>query len=105
MSRHERQLAEHRANWLRALKGTKCLKCGAQVLETSMPDVVCPQCSTRYTLAMQVGWTIKSQLVEQANVENTITRETQVIVKMRCSYCKSVFEETLNYCPNCGAHM
>ena len=105
MPRHERQLAEHRANWTRALKFSKCPKCGGKILEIDMPDVVCGQCSTKYTLAIQVGWTIKSQLIEQQNEEKIFTKEREVIVKVRCPYCKGLFDETLNSCPNCGAHV
>jgi hypothetical protein len=28
--------------------------------------------------------------------------QKEVIVKIRCSYCGSLYEETLNKCPNCG---
>jgi hypothetical protein len=31
-----------------------------------------------------------------------IIREKQVIVKIRCSYCKNTYDETLDRCPNCG---
>jgi DNA-directed RNA polymerase subunit RPC12/RpoP len=33
-------------------------------------------------------------------IEKTITKE--VIVKVRCQYCNSVFDETLDKCPYCG---
>ena len=29
--------------------------------------------------------------------------KTEVIVKVRCSYCHAQFDETLDKCPNCGA--
>ena len=35
--------------------------------------------------------------------EREIIREKEVIVKIRCPYCKTTFNETLDKCPNCGA--
>ena len=32
-----------------------------------------------------------------------IIRETQVIVKIRCKYCTSLYDELLDRCPYCGA--
>lgn len=32
-----------------------------------------------------------------------IIREKEVIIKVRCSYCSSLYDETLDACPNCGA--
>jgi hypothetical protein len=31
-----------------------------------------------------------------------IIREKEVIIKVRCSYCHNVFDETLDKCPHCG---
>ena len=110
MSRHERQLAVHRANWTKALKFSKCRKCGGKILETEMPNVVCNQCSTKYTLAIQVGLIrLSSKLIEQKDQETMITKEVtkekEVIVKVRCPYCKGLHDETLNFCPYCGARV
>jgi tetratricopeptide (TPR) repeat protein len=33
-----------------------------------------------------------------------IVSETRVIVKIRCSYCRSLYDETLDKCPYCGGH-
>ena len=33
-----------------------------------------------------------------------IIKEKQVIVKIRCQYCKNLYEETFDKCPHCGAH-
>jgi hypothetical protein len=33
-----------------------------------------------------------------------IIREKQVIVKIRCPYCKNLYEETYDKCPHCGGH-
>jgi hypothetical protein len=35
--------------------------------------------------------------------EKEIIRQKEVIVKIRCSYCHNVFDETLDKCPHCGA--
>ena len=103
MSRYEKQLASQRANWKKALKHAKCPKCGAKVLEISMPDVVCSECSTKYTLAIKVGFIrLESKLIEKKD-ENVVTKEKEVIVKIRCRYCNGLYEETLNCCPHCGA--
>jgi ribosomal protein L32 len=106
MTRYERQLADQRENWKRALKFAKCPKCGAKILEINMPNVVCSQCSTRYVLAIQVGlFRLSSKLIEQKEEEKVITKEKEVIVKIRCPYCHALYDETLDKCPNCGAHM
>lgn len=34
-----------------------------------------------------------------------ITREKEVIVKVRCPYCHQLYDETSNTCPHCGASM
>ncbi len=36
-------------------------------------------------------------------VTKEIIKEKQVIVKIRCPYCKNLYEETLDKCPHCGA--
>jgi hypothetical protein len=48
---------------------------------------------------------MSSQLIEQKNEQQIITKEKEVIVKVRCPYCKGLYNETLNTCPNCGAHV
>jgi hypothetical protein len=35
--------------------------------------------------------------------EKEIIREKEVIVKIRCPYCKNPYNETLDKCPYCGA--
>jgi hypothetical protein len=32
----------------------------------------------------------------------TATKEKEVIIKVRCPYCKSTYDETLDKCPHCG---
>jgi hypothetical protein len=48
-----------------------------------------------------------SAVNSQPQKENTtikeIIREKEVIVKIRCSYCHSAYNETENNCPHCGA--
>ncbi len=43
---------------------------------------------------------------QQSNREFThsITKEKEVIIKVRCQYCKNTYEETLDKCPICGGH-
>lgn len=41
--------------------------------------------------------------VEEVKTVKEIVREKEVIVKIRCSYCHNLYDETLNKCPHCGA--
>lgn len=46
--------------------------------------------------------------LEKEDVKKTVTRdivkEKEVIVKVRrCPYCRTLYDETLSTCPNCGA--
>jgi hypothetical protein len=49
----------------------------------------------------------QKEKLEKEGVEKTITREIvkekEVIVKVRCPYCRKLYDETLNTCPHCGA--
>jgi len=36
-------------------------------------------------------------------IEKEVIREKEVVVKMRCSYCRHSYDETLDKCPHCGA--
>ena len=40
--------------------------------------------------------------IQERVIREEITK-TEVIVKIRCSYCGTLYDETLNKCPNCGA--
>jgi ribosome-binding protein aMBF1 (putative translation factor) len=40
---------------------------------------------------------------KQAVNEREVIREKVVIVKIRCSYCRNLYDETLDKCPHCGA--
>lgn len=37
-------------------------------------------------------------------VAKEIIKETHVIVKIRCSYCRNLYDETYDKCPHCGGH-
>ncbi len=41
--------------------------------------------------------------IQHAPREREIIREKEVIIKIRCEYCKRPFDETLDVCPGCGA--
>jgi hypothetical protein len=45
--------------------------------------------------------------LKKEDAEKTITQQTvkekEVIVKARCPFCHTFYDETLNTCPNCGA--
>ena len=46
---------------------------------------------------------MKGELEEkQEGKEKEIIREKEVIVKIRCSYCRNLYNETLDKCPHCG---
>ncbi len=49
----------------------------------------------------------KKPHMPETNTETTtvreIIKEKEVIVKVRCPYCRKLFNETANTCPNCGA--
>lgn len=104
---HAKQLAKQRANFEQALRRSRCPKDKGRILEVSMPNVVCAQCSTKYILAMQSGsFFFRWKLVEEGAQEMVKEKETiqrEVIVKLRCRHCGQTFEEALNRCPHCGA--
>jgi hypothetical protein len=39
---------------------------------------------------------------ESVAKEKEVIRRTEVIVKIRCSYCHNLYSETLDKCPHCG---
>ena len=39
----------------------------------------------------------------QLSIQREIIREKEVVVKIRCLYCNSLYDETFNSCPRCGA--
>ena len=109
MSRYEQQLANQRANWKKTLKLAKCPKDGAKILEIEMPNVACSLCSTRYVLAVSTGGFLGihliHKLIEQEDRQETIIKEKEIIVKIRCSHCHNLRGESVNNCPQCGAHV
>ena len=42
---------------------------------------------------------------EQISKTHTLefVKQKEVIIKVRCQYCNTAFDETLDKCPNCGA--
>jgi hypothetical protein len=40
--------------------------------------------------------------IQERVIREEITKK-EVIVKIRCSYCGTLYDETLDKCPNCGA--
>ena len=36
--------------------------------------------------------------------EKEVIKEKEVIVKVRCTYCNKLYDETLNICPHCGGN-
>lgn len=55
--------------------------------------------------ALSFQYSVQAQHEKQAVVtkEKEIIRQKEVIIKIRCSYCKGLFNETLDKCPHCGA--
>jgi len=47
---------------------------------------------------------LELELLRQ-NVTKEGQDEKHVIIKIRCPYCKNVYDETLDKCPHCGAHI
>ena len=37
-------------------------------------------------------------------VTKEIIKEKEIITKVRCHYCHHAYNETIERCPNCGAH-
>lgn len=56
---------------------------------------------------IQIRKSEQDSLSQRITSENTnvkeIIKEKQVIVKIRCQYCKNPYDETLDKCPHCGA--
>lgn len=42
---------------------------------------------------------------DEEMVVKEIIKEKQVIVKVRCPYCKSLYDESLDKCPHCGGQV
>ena len=40
---------------------------------------------------------------QEAKLVKEVIKEKEVIVKVRCSYCHNLYNETLDKCPHCGA--
>jgi Zn finger protein HypA/HybF involved in hydrogenase expression len=100
-------IADRRTLFERALRKAKCPKCEAKTYEMDMPNVICSKCSTKYTLTTRVDFPaiLRWKLIDQNNEEKMIIKEKEVIVKIRCSHCHNLRDETMNNCPHCGAHV
>lgn len=55
--------------------------------------------NARNTLKTQTN----KETAEKIAREKEIIREKVVIVKIRCSHCRHLYDETLDKCPHCGA--
>jgi len=49
------------------------------------------------------GQEFPTQLPTQTSASPQEVIQKEVIVKVRCSYCGNLYDETLDKCPNCGA--
>ena len=73
-----------------------------------MPNVICSKCLKQYILAVSVkGFFLPRldyKLISQSNlpIVKEITKEKEVIVKIRCSYCGKLYDENNNSCSYCG---
>jgi ABC-type bacteriocin/lantibiotic exporter with double-glycine peptidase domain len=46
----------------------------------------------------------ETQPAKETQQVREIIREKEVIVKIRCSFCNNLYDETLDKCPHCGGH-
>jgi Ca2+-dependent lipid-binding protein len=46
----------------------------------------------------------ETQPAKETQQDREIIREKEVIVKIRCSFCNNLYDETLDKCPHCGGH-
>ena len=53
--------------------------------------------------APPIQTTTSAPATSQERVVREEITKTQIIYKIRCSYCGTTYEETLDKCPNCGA--
>lgn len=56
-------------------------------------------------MALEGRKSIKPKKISSQQVvkEKEIIKEKEVIVKIRCSHCDNLYDETLDRCPHCGA--
>jgi hypothetical protein len=99
-------IANRETLFQRALGKARCPKCDAKTYEMEMPIVICSKCSTKYTLTTRVDFPaiLRWKLIEKESEEKTIIKEKEILVKIRCSHCNGLRDETSNFCPHCGAH-
>jgi rRNA maturation endonuclease Nob1 len=105
-------IADRRTLFERSLRRVRCSYCGSKILEVNMPNVICSNCSRPYILAVSVKGFFLPQLdyklIPQSTlpivkeVTKEVTKEKEVIVKIRCSYCGKLHNEIDDFCPYCG---
>lgn len=109
MSRHDRQLAKQRADFLTVLKRSRCPKCGARVLEISQPEVLCENCNTQFVLAIQSGFAfLRSKLVEKQALQSPRQQKEQEQEASSAAAASSDISASddentsTSSCPSCG---
>ncbi len=85
-----------------------CRNCMQSLLDQQ--DGVCPQCGEvlQWNGNLQKInnlWCHAKCVFKLQSSETTVTKEVskQVIIKIRCPYCNSTYDETIDKCPQCGA--
>jgi len=61
---------------------------------------LCPQCKS--SVAADANYCPKCGADTKVRAKEII-KEKEIIVKIKCSYCGTLFDETLDTCPHCGA--
>ncbi len=80
---------------------------GATLVNTNMDDkgedLLQKEFRPEYWRRMALKKTEKPEETSTKMSIREIIKEKEVIVKVRCPYCKNTYQETLEKCPNCGA--
>jgi hypothetical protein len=104
-SRYDRLLAKQRADFTLALKRARCPKDGGHILEVQMPDVICEECSTKFTLAIQSGtFLMRTRLIEKKDDHQTMARIPQAPLSAR-AYPPATQTPGSLFCMNCGTSL
>jgi DNA-directed RNA polymerase subunit RPC12/RpoP len=53
--------------------------------------------------AMKSGKNIENQVLSQHSPPVTEREIIREVIKIRCPYCGTLYDENVNSCPNCGA--
>ncbi len=85
-----------------------CRSCMQSLLDKQ--DGVCPHCGEALQWNGELRqinnmWCHAKCTFKLQSGEATITKEIskQIIIKVRCPYCNSAYDESLDNCPQCGA--